>query len=890
VAILIVPSLVLVGQGFGGSSAPASARSGAFPVPTLSPATSAPVYILSPIFWGLNDRDTSSTNFTEPSNLSTIPSEIIRYPGGGLADRQVLYADGGRSLIYNTATNYSYAPGYRPGQFAALAHNISSQVILQVPAEWNNASLATQDFLFEQAFLGVTPAYVEIGNEPQRWAQFNVGNGSHQSASNHVAPTAAQYALDVHNITSAILRVSPTTKFITYPGGGKGDTNETAWITATLQANCPVSSQVAIHAYPDGSGSAGQSLQSFLNSMTTGNTSLNYRVPIDRAAIAATCPGVQLIVNEFGPATASANINGYLTGFPDALYVTGMILQGMSLNVTSMDLFCIRGGYDGCLYQSSSSNTRVSWTLYNKVFGKTLPQNGTSVENLTTVTSYTNHVYAEAMKNATQSAIVIDNVNLTHPFNVSLSALGFPSGVSSEAITWNNTSGLTPAPVNHGWTNSLANSWTLPPASLAVFRANSSGLTFSFTPAVSKVHGSISVTPAGNVVAQHWAHNTNSTGPSGREWSASAYDATDGYGLVFGGFNGHAQSDTWKYQNATWTNITGTAGTPPSSRYGAQMVFDAADGYVVLFGGKTQAGAYLMDTWKFSGGVWAQLTPAGVTPTARAFGSVTYDTQTAIVEMTGGTTTGGVTLGGVYTYAAVAGWVLTTTTGPMPTPRTGAPYVNWANLTTDSNDTQVLTGGYDPTNGYSSQTWQSMGFLQLTVNNLSVNQSLPSGSTIWATTSGGPSGGVAVLCVSIHPVANGLNCTTVAQNGRFNGAGVWSHTDVMPNSNTTVYVYGAYKPNDPSWNYTRFTNVIAVTTVGFPDYGFVYTIGGTVLPPTFGNNSFEYINVTGAKHGAATTIYQAIVYPSRVLPRRITTPRILRGACRCSSSSPTRPP
>src|SRR5277367_2161179 len=49
--------------------------------------------------------------------------------------------------------------------------------------------------------------------------------------------------------------------------------------------------------------------------------------------------------------------------------------------------------------------------------------------------------------------------------------------------------------------------------------------------------------------------------------------------------------------------------THPSAREGAASAYDAKDGYLVLFGGKN-ASSYLNDTWILANGHWKMLSPS----------------------------------------------------------------------------------------------------------------------------------------------------------------------------------------------------------------------------------------------------------------------------------------
>lgn len=96
-----------------------------------------------------------------------------------------------------------------------------------------------------------------------------------------------------------------------------------------------------------------------------------------------------------------------------------------------------------------------------------------------------------------------------------------------------------------------------------------------------------------------------------------AYDAADGYVVLFGGTFVNwsvfppttiVENFTWTFRGGTWTNITATAGhapPPPGNQMMDSMAYDATDRYVVL---QTDQG----QTWKFLGGTWSRLSPTCV--------------------------------------------------------------------------------------------------------------------------------------------------------------------------------------------------------------------------------------------------------------------------------------
>ncbi|HXQ93864.1 MAG TPA: PKD domain-containing protein, partial [Thermoplasmata archaeon] len=109
-----------------------------------------------------------------------------------------------------------------------------------------------------------------------------------------------------------------------------------------------------------------------------------------------------------------------------------------------------------------------------------------------------------------------------------------------------------------------------------------------------------------------------------RAWPGMAYDGIDGYSLLFGGSRfvlpaPYQLNDTWAFEGTSWTNLTASSGAAPSARYGPGMAFDATDGYILLFGGEAYNGAYDTfpdDTWTF--GIYSSSHPPAPTVAAGA--------------------------------------------------------------------------------------------------------------------------------------------------------------------------------------------------------------------------------------------------------------------------------
>jgi hypothetical protein len=153
------------------------------------------------------------------------------------------------------------------------------------------------------------------------------------------------------------------------------------------------------------------------------------------------------------------------------------------------------------------------------------------------------------------------------------------------------------------------------------------------------------------VLGDTWSFNGNSwnqlspaTSPPARAGAAMVYDAADGYVVLFGGgtlgSGGVQYGDTWTFHNGIWTKLS--TPTAPPARIDASIAYDAKDGYVVLFGGVSGNSCsggctYYSDTWEFKGGVWTQLSPSSA-PKARAGAGMSYDSNDGYVLLFGGTT------------------------------------------------------------------------------------------------------------------------------------------------------------------------------------------------------------------------------------------------------------
>lgn len=179
--------------------------------------------------------------------------------------------------------------------------------------------------------------------------------------------------------------------------------------------------------------------------------------------------------------------------------------------------------------------------------------------------------------------------------------------------------------------------------------------------------------------------------PGARSGAAMTWDGRDDYVLLF---SGSSHDDTWEFADGTWTDITPnpiTATNSPPGAVGAGLTYDAKDGYVVLFGGAEHPGkgrvVYSNQTWEFAGGFWKNITDPTDSPPARAYLSMSYDSQEGYVLLFGGGARDGF-LGDTWSFASGVWTNLTPRLAASP------PCLFDAALSNDpADDSVILYGG-----------------------------------------------------------------------------------------------------------------------------------------------------------------------------------------------------
>lgn len=200
-----------------------------------------------------------------------------------------------------------------------------------------------------------------------------------------------------------------------------------------------------------------------------------------------------------------------------------------------------------------------------------------------------------------------------------------------------------------------------------------------------------------------WTNLTSSKHPTARYTAGMAYDAKDGYVLLFGGVGSSTGLDaTWKFVRGNWTELSPSIS--PSARFSPMLAYDAADGYVVLFGGCRTSTSCLSDTWTFSGGTWTDLNLT-LHPSGRWGGLLTYDAADGYMLLFGGATPD------TNPNAVHDSWSFLHGTWTQLAPTKSPPRTYVSGFTYDSKDGYVVMFGGVTTPSYSilSSTWTYVG-------------------------------------------------------------------------------------------------------------------------------------------------------------------------------------
>jgi N-acetylneuraminic acid mutarotase len=202
-----------------------------------------------------------------------------------------------------------------------------------------------------------------------------------------------------------------------------------------------------------------------------------------------------------------------------------------------------------------------------------------------------------------------------------------------------------------------------------------------------------------------WTNIGPGTKPLARAWHAMVYDSRADQTVVFGGaclgnVTGVLSNETlvYDFNTSVWMNMSPVKA--PSARANLSMAYDSAADRIVLFGGLTAAWDILNDTWSYdlATNTWTNVSPT-ISPAARAWGAMVYDSAADRIVLFGGRTATGDVLNDTWSYdLATNTW---TDLSPVVAPYQRSDF----DMAYDSRaDRVVLFGGRTPTEFF-NDTW-----------------------------------------------------------------------------------------------------------------------------------------------------------------------------------------
>src|SRR5687768_9433755 len=102
-----------------------------------------------------------------------------------------------------------------------------------------------------------------------------------------------------------------------------------------------------------------------------------------------------------------------------------------------------------------------------------------------------------------------------------------------------------------------------------------------------------------SLLAQAQWTQVATSGPPARNSTALVHDSARGVAVLYGGFGGGVQSDTWEWNGTAWTQRL--ASSPPGILNGHAMAYDANRRVTVLFGGARASSLGVGETWEWDG-------------------------------------------------------------------------------------------------------------------------------------------------------------------------------------------------------------------------------------------------------------------------------------------------
>jgi hypothetical protein len=368
-------------------------------------------YQLSPLFWGTTVSPEADILRNESELFNATSANVVLWPGansGDLLDPIPGNYTARNGSMYWEPNGILYGPGgtsFRgaptsEAEFVAWCESIHCKAIMQVPGEVDDPALAAEivSYTTSDAWMTIngtrmhgldfSPAYWEIGNEPELYKHWGPGdlwgvwNDTH--AGEHPAPTPWAYAWEVVNYSTAMRAADPSDNLnlIGLPAAARQGSNPYTlqqWIYYNVRIAGPYIQAVGFHEYPAaGSGAARPhtkiTLHEFYDTLTS-SYGLPGRISQVQGAIlngTEAIPGgctnqsypsssgpchIPIFVTELGSALSHRDFGQVFSlGFPGALATTASIIQAMTLNVTNVDLFA-------SIYDTNNSWTQLTGAL-----------------------------------------------------------------------------------------------------------------------------------------------------------------------------------------------------------------------------------------------------------------------------------------------------------------------------------------------------------------------------------------------------------------------------------------------------------------------------------------------------------------------------------------------
>jgi hypothetical protein len=438
IAVLVVLPLPDLASPSGTSAQPSGLR--AYSNTTTLTLGSTPIQ-LSPYFWGSTVEGRAKILPNEANLIAATPASVLVWPGGSTGDEYNPFTN----EIVNTNGKLVASPTSE-AQFIQLCRAINCTAIFELPGETDNATFAASVVNYTVHTLGFQPAYWEIGNEPELWSHWGVP-WSQWANITTTGPSPWQFAREVQAFMLALRAVDPSIRVlgITATGRVNGPYSNpvTDWVNATVAINGPNISGVAVHIYPAGSkNKPGPATLGEFYGVLNGPPGVPARVSSIRSGIAGTLadnwssdPGlsVPVFITEIGSALAHRNFGPFASNFPGALSLAAQMIQGMTLNVSNIDLF-------GSVLNTNNSwfdlqgQERPDYEAYTQLFNHLGP-----IAYPVTLPGYNGTLYGIATvdpHDGNRTDLMVVNTNLTTSVTIAPQLPGYAASTPVEMWQW----------------------------------------------------------------------------------------------------------------------------------------------------------------------------------------------------------------------------------------------------------------------------------------------------------------------------------------------------------------------------------------------------------------------------------------------------------------------